>query len=125
MPRLPKNNKRAGQMPKIAIVGSGFIGRAWAISFARAGHAVALWDEQPGAVDKALGYIDMLLPDLAGENLLGGAGVGEGRGRMRAASSLEAAVSGAIHVQENTPENVAIKQKVFAQLDSLAGPDVV
>ena len=112
-------------MPKIAIVGSGFIGRAWAISFARAGHAVALWDDQAGAVDHALGYIDMLLPDLASENLLRGAGVGEVRSRMRAASSLEDAVSGAIHVQENTPENVAVKQKVFAELDSLAGPDAV
>jgi 3-hydroxyacyl-CoA dehydrogenase len=29
-------------MSKIAIVGTGFIGRAWAISFARAGHDVAL-----------------------------------------------------------------------------------
>ena len=112
-------------MPKIAIVGSGFIGRAWAISFARAGHAVALWDEQPGAVDHALGYIDMLLPDLAGENLLRGAGVDEVRGRMRAASSLKDAVSGAIHVQENTPENVVVKQRVFAELDRLAGPDAV
>ena len=72
-------------MSKIAIVGSGFIGRAWAISFARAGHAVALWDAQAGAVDSALTYIDMLLPDLAGENLLRGASVAEIRGRMRAA----------------------------------------
>ncbi|WP_348632441.1 3-hydroxyacyl-CoA dehydrogenase NAD-binding domain-containing protein, partial [Mesorhizobium sp. M2D.F.Ca.ET.148.01.1.1] len=27
-------------MAQVAIVGSGFIGRAWAISFARAGHDV-------------------------------------------------------------------------------------
>ena len=78
-------------MPKIAIVGSGFIGRAWAISFARAGHAVALWDAQAGAVDHALGYIDMLLPDLASQNLLRGAGVGEVRRRMRAASASSTA----------------------------------
>jgi len=112
-------------MSKIAIVGSGFIGRAWAISFARAGHAVALWDAQAGAVDRALSYIDMLLPDLASENLLRGASVAEIRGRMRAACSLEDALSGAIHVQENTPENVAIKRKVFAELDRVAGPDAV
>src|ERR1700733_11853350 len=103
-------------MPKIAIVGSGFIGRAWAISFARAGHAVALWDEQPGAVDKALQYIDMLLPDLAANGLLRGASVDDVRGRMRAGSGVEEALSGAIHVQEITPEDVALKQKVFALL---------
>ncbi len=32
-------------MAKIAIVGSGFIGRAWAITFARAGNTATLWDE--------------------------------------------------------------------------------
>ena len=112
-------------MPKIAIVGSGFIGRAWAISFARAGHAIALWDEQPGAVQKALAYIDMLLPDLAGNGLLRGASVEKVRGRMCAAASLEDALSGAVHVQENTPENVEVKKNVFALLDKAAGPDAV
>lgn len=112
-------------MQKIGIVGSGFIGRAWAISFARAGYTVALWDEQHGVVDGALRYIDMILPDLAGHELLHGANVGDVRGRMRAASSLEDAVSGAIHVQENTPENVELKQKVFALLDRSAGSDTV
>ena len=112
-------------MQKIAIVGSGFIGRAWAISFARAGHAVALWDEQHGAVDKAISYIEMLLPDLAAEDLLRGADAGTVRIRMRAASSLEDAVSGAIHVQENAPENVALKQELFARLDRIAGQETV
>jgi L-gulonate 3-dehydrogenase len=82
-------------------------------------------DEQPGAVDKALIYIDMLLPDLAGNGLLRGASVGEVRARMRAASCLEDAVSGAIHVQENSPENVEIKRQVFAALDRNAEPDAV
>jgi len=112
-------------MQKIAIIGSGFIGRAWAISFARAGYAVALWDEKPGAVDEALRYIAMLLPDLAGNKLLQGAGAEEVKARMRAAPSLEDAVSGAVHVQENTPENVEIKRKIFARLDGCAGPDTV
>jgi L-gulonate 3-dehydrogenase len=41
-------------MSKVAIVGAGFIGRAWAISFARAGHSVALWDGDESAPGKAL-----------------------------------------------------------------------
>src|SRR5690349_10538647 len=104
-------------MQKIAIIGSGFIGRAWAISFARAGYAIALWDQQPGAVDKALAYIEMLLPDLAANDLLRGASTGEVRARLRGAASLEEAVSGAVYVQENTPENVEMKRQVFALLD--------
>jgi len=31
-------------MTRVAIVGSGMIGRAWAITCARVGHQVALWD---------------------------------------------------------------------------------
>ena len=31
-------------MEKIAIIGAGLIGRAWAMVFARAGHPVKLWD---------------------------------------------------------------------------------
>ncbi|HEY8253923.1 MAG TPA: 3-hydroxyacyl-CoA dehydrogenase [Rhizomicrobium sp.] len=112
-------------MQKIAIIGSGFIGRAWAISFARAGYTVALWDEKPGAVDEALRYIAMLLPDLAGNKLLQEASAEEVKARMRAAPTLEDAVSGAVHVQENTPENVEIKRKIFARLDGCAGPDTV
>ena len=59
-------------MSKFAIVGAGFIGRAWAISFARAGHEVALWDQDGEAPGKALAYIDSLLPELAKLDLLNG-----------------------------------------------------
>ena len=34
---------------KIAIIGSGLIGRAWAIAFARGGWRVALYDPETGA----------------------------------------------------------------------------
>ena len=35
-----------------AIIGSGFIGRAWAISFARAGARVRLWDQAADQRDR-------------------------------------------------------------------------
>ena len=41
-------------MEKIAVIGSGLIGRAWATVFARAGHDVKLYDNAPGAVEKAM-----------------------------------------------------------------------
>ena len=36
-------------MTRVAVIGSGFVGRAWAISFARAGCEVALWDQDKAA----------------------------------------------------------------------------
>ena len=57
--------------PKIAaIVGSGFIGRAWAIAFARAGCSVRLYDAQGTAGPAALAFIDSVLDDLAANDLL-------------------------------------------------------
>ena len=44
---------------------------------------------------------------------------------MRRADSLEEALEGASYVQENTPEDVEIKRRVFAELDRLAEPEAV
>src|SRR3954468_2012220 len=100
-------------MSKVAIIGTGFVGRGWAISFARAGHDIALWDADDAAAGKALTYIDGVLPDLEANDLLDGASAQTVRARMRAVATLEEAVSGAAYVQENTPEVVDIKKDMF------------
>ena len=112
-------------MSRVGIVGAGFIGRAWAISFARAGHAVTLWDEDTAAPGRALNYIDQLLPNLEDQDLLQGDTATNVRNRMRAAGKLEDALAGCDYVQENTPENVDIKRAVFARLDAAAPPAAI
>jgi len=112
-------------MAKVAIIGSGFVGRAWAISFARAGHDVALWDADPAAPAAAIGFIDAILPDLAANDLLDGHAPAEVRARLRAAPAIDEALAGVSHVQENTPESVEVKREVFARLDRLAPADAV
>jgi L-gulonate 3-dehydrogenase len=112
-------------MSRVAIIGCGFVGRAWAISHARAGHDVVLWDAQPEAPAQALAYIDGILPDLAANDLLDGASVADVRARMRPAENFAEALAGAAHVQENVPEVVELKRAVFAELDAAAAPDAV
>ena len=58
---------------RTAIIGAGLVGRAWAISFARAGHDGRLWDRDPAALPAALAFVDGVLPDLAAQGLLRGA----------------------------------------------------
>ena len=111
-------------MARVAIIGTGFIGRAWAISYARAGHDVMLWDEKPEAPAAALAYIDALLPDLAANDLLDGPAAAV-RARMSGAPTLAAALDGVDHVQENTFEDVAVKRAIFARLDAAAPPHAV
>ncbi len=112
-------------MSKVAVIGSGFVGRAWAISFARGGHDVSLWDQDAQAPERALDYVRKLLPDLDDNDLLNGATADAIGARLRPAATLEAALDGAIHVQENTPENVEVKREVFAKLDAAAAPETV
>lgn len=112
-------------MTKIAIIGSGFIGRAWAITFARAGFDVALADQASGAPEAALAYIDGVLPSLAENDLLNGETPAAVRARLCAAPSYAAALDGAAHAQENAPEALDVKRALFAELDRLAAPDTV
>lgn len=110
---------------KVAIIGTGLIGRAWSIVFARAGHPVCLYDPQAGAVDTALALIDETLPDLERNDLLRGNSAAGVRARMSAADDLDAAVADTVHVQENSPERLEVKQTLFAELDRLAPAEAV
>ena len=112
-------------MARVAIIGSGFIGRAWAISYARAGNDVVLWDQEAGAPAGALDYIDGVLGALDEMDLLWGNSPADVRGRMSAAGTLEEVLEGADHVQENTPEVVEVKREIYTRLDALAGTDTV
>jgi 3-hydroxyacyl-CoA dehydrogenase len=110
---------------RIAIVGTGLIGRAWAVSFARGGHPVALFDPVPGAAGKAVAAIPPMLEDLESQGLLGGSTVAAVQDRISAAATLAEALDGTVHVQECAPEDLAKKRALYAELDAAAPPGVV
>jgi 3-hydroxyacyl-CoA dehydrogenase len=103
----------------------GLVGRAWAISFARAGYDVALWDERSEAIDETLTFANKFLPELDAHGLLDGEAALYVRARMRRAASLADALDNAIHVQESAPEDVDAKRRIFADLDRLADRETV
>jgi 3-hydroxyacyl-CoA dehydrogenase len=49
----------------------------------------------------------------------------EVRSRINGAPSLEAALAGAAHVQENAPEELGVKREIFAKLDAAAERNAV
>lgn len=105
---------------KTAIIGAGLVGRAWAISFARAGHNVKIWDCDCAASVRSLDYIDEILPDLAAHSLLNNTSPADVRSRISAEPMLESALADVDYVQENTPENLDTKRDIFARLDAMA-----
>jgi L-gulonate 3-dehydrogenase len=106
--------------PIAAIVGTGLVGRAWAIAFARAGWPVRLWDPDPAAAGAALVTIDGLLADLAAQEMLHGAAAADVLGRIGAVPTLANALAGAAWAQENAPEDLEIKRALWLDIDRLA-----
>lgn len=102
-----------------AVIGSGLVGRGWAISFARAGCAVRLWDADREAADRAVAAIPLALRDLADNGLLD-EDADTVAARIVVADELESALAGAGHVQENVPEDVAVKREVWPRLGAAA-----
>lgn len=111
-------------MERIAVVGAGLIGSAWAMVFSRAGHPVRIWDPAPGASDAAMAVVRARLSDLHAAGLITEAPEVVAA-RVAVAATLEDCLAGADHVQENGPERVEVKRETFARLDALCGPDVV
>ena len=105
---------------RVAIVGVGLIGRAWAAIFARAGWNVHLTDPHVPTLAAAPRLIRDELHALARHGL---ADDPDGAiARVSVAGSLEEAVMDVEFVQENGPERVEEKQTIFALLDKLAPP---
>ena len=111
-------------MDKVAIIGAGFIGRAWAIVFARAGFTVQLWDPVAEAAAAARGFIAERLPELRAAGLLADTPE-QVLARIAPMDTLEAALAGAVHVQENGPEVVETKRALFVRMDAIAAPGTV
>ncbi len=110
---------------RVTIVGIGAIGRAWTISFLRAGHEVRVWNKTPGKIDEARRLIEAVLPDLARHDLLNGHEPAALLANMSGFGSLEEALDGATYVQENTAEKVEVKREIFAELDRISNPAAI
>lgn len=107
----------------IAIVGSGLVGQAWAIVFARGGHQVKMWDGDPSAVSGASELIKKQVADLKAAGLIDDdAGL---IARIHGCATLEEVMAGADYVQESLPERLEMKKEVFARMDALASPATI
>jgi 3-hydroxyacyl-CoA dehydrogenase len=108
----------------IAVIGGGSIGIAFAIVFARAGREVRL--HEPDAARRAAipGLLRARLDDLRAYALIDEAAEIVSR-RVTVAADLAAAVRDAAYVQECAPEDLALKKRLFAELDRLTSPQAV
>lgn len=116
-------SSRAGDQ-RVAVIGAGSIGSAFALVFASAGKSVALYDPEESALGAAQDYIERSLNALSEEALLAGP-MDAILARIAYGTDLAAAVSDAVWVHECAPEKAALKAALFADLDRLAAPSAI
>jgi 3-hydroxyacyl-CoA dehydrogenase len=113
----------AGNKPisRVAIIGTGVIGASWAAQFLAKGLDVVATDIAPNAEETLRHFVDAAWPAL--ERL--GLAAGASRSGLTFVADMAEAVKGAELVQENGPERIDFKQKLYGELDALLPPEVI
>ena len=109
----------------VAVVGAGTIGASWAVCFTTHGLEARLYDEAPGALDRAEVLMAESLAVLAQAGWVSEQDVIAAKSRVVKAGSLEEAVAGADFVQESVHESYEAKKPVYKHLDALCAPDIL
>ena len=106
---------------RVAIIGTGVIGASWATLFLAKGLDVIATDIAPNAERALRGFVKTAWP--AVERL--GLAPGAAQSRLTFTADMPTAVRAADFVQENGPERLDFKKKLYRQLDELLPADVI
>jgi len=106
---------------QIAIIGTGVIGASWAALFLAKGLDVVATDVAPDAETKLRDFVKAAWPAL--ERL--GLAPGASQSRLSFTTDLPTAIRTADLVQENGPERIDFKKKLYRQLDESLPADVI
>ncbi|KAL7865765.1 hypothetical protein SRHO_G00110120 [Serrasalmus rhombeus] len=110
----------------IAIVGSGLIGRSWAMVFLSGGYKVKVYDNQPGQASRAITDIRKQVEELQEAQMLRGKlSATEQLSLLSSHDDLSQALEGAFFVQECVFEELEAKKSVFQAVEKLVGEEVV
>src|ERR1700732_5217326 len=122
----PKSRRRSDMsqnkpIRRVAIIGTGVIGASWSALFLAKGLDVVATDVAPGAEAALKRFVAAAWPALQRLGLASGAS----QSRLSFTGDMPAAVGAADFVQENGPERIDFKKKLYRQLDDLLPAEVV
>ena len=111
----------ARSVNRVAIIGTGVIGASWAALFLAKGLEVVATDVAPNAEASLKKFIEEAWPAVSRLGLSPGAS----QTNLEFTSDLQTAVERVDFVQENGPERIDFKKKLYGQLDELLPADVI
>src|SRR6202046_5582795 len=119
-PKSRRRNDMSQNKPirRIAIIGTGVIGASWSALFLAKGLEVVATDVAPNAEAALRSFVEAAWPALKRLGLSPGAS----QSNLKFTAALTQAVEGADLVQENGPERIDFKKKLYGQLDELLPP---
>jgi 3-hydroxyacyl-CoA dehydrogenase len=106
---------------RVAIIGTGVIGASWSALFLAKGLEVVATDVAPNAESALRRFIESAWPALKRLGMAAGAS----QSKLSFTADLATAVKGVDLVQENGPERIEFKRKLYGQLDELLPADVI
>ena len=109
------------QITRITSLGGGPIGGGWAAHFLARGYEVTLYLHDAAERAGVEAIVDTAWKSLTDLGLAPGAS----RDKLRVVNDLVQAVEGAQFIQESAPENLTLKQALYAELGRLVSPDIV
>lgn len=110
---------------KVAVIGSGEMGRGIALTFAQYGNDVNLEDSFPEALERAKKYINENIAKMAEKGIIKAGEDEQIRRRISYLNNLEDAAKDVDLVVEAVPEIVDLKQNIFATLDKICRRDAI
>ncbi len=110
---------------RLAVVGAGTIGRGWASLAAAHGWHTALYDPDARAIDGAMEEINRRVRALAALGRAERATVDAGLSRLRIGRSLLQTCGDADWILEAAPEDLAVKQRLFENVEQVVRPDTI
>src|SRR3970040_2932254 len=112
-------------LKNITVLGSGIMGHGIAQVSATAGYNVVLRDIEQGFLDKAMEKIRWSLDKLVTKEKISQQEADSIYSRIKPVVNLAEAVKDAQLVIEVVPEIMELKKKVYAELDAVAGKDII
>jgi 3-hydroxyacyl-CoA dehydrogenase len=106
---------------RVAIIGTGVIGASWAALFLAKGLEVVATDVAPDAEVSLRHFVQAAWPALRRLGLAPGGS----QSNLKFTADLPTAVKNADFVQENGPERIDFKKKLYGQLDELLLADMI